>query len=175
MANRVDNFSQGKGGPVTPAELGRIAQNLVNLRIKLPDLGGVTVGEIGSTKEAAKRRCYLVSEEVHPFLPEGSHVMVFSKISGNKTDLHASNIVPTTEGPHVVDFTHRQFDSTSPFPLVEPLQTFLKRKPIKELFVSPETEFHYTTHYRATEEHRLDAQNKMPFDRDGQYSNNFYQ
>jgi hypothetical protein len=40
---------------------------------------------------------------------------------------HAVNHVPTSEGPHIVDFTYVQFDPTAQMPIVEPTKTYEKR------------------------------------------------
>lgn len=40
---------------------------------------------------------------------------------------HHVNFVPTSEGPHIVDFTYNKFDPTAQMPLVEPLETYEKR------------------------------------------------
>jgi hypothetical protein len=40
---------------------------------------------------------------------------------------HGVNYVPTTEGPHVVDFTYIQFDPSAQMPIIEPIKTYEKR------------------------------------------------
>lgn len=40
---------------------------------------------------------------------------------------HAINVVPTSQGPHAVDFTYNQFDQSTPVPVVEPLHQYEAR------------------------------------------------
>lgn len=40
---------------------------------------------------------------------------------------HGVNYVPTTKGPHIVDFTYIQFDPNEQMPIVEPMETYEKR------------------------------------------------
>jgi hypothetical protein len=171
MSDRVANFTHGTGDLVTPEQLRVIANNALNVKIEAPDFGSKTVGEIGATNKDARGWCAFVSDAVHPHMPEGSHVLAFSRTKKYSTNFHAVNLVPTTEGLHVVDFTHKQFHHAVAFPLIEPLEKFMNRKAIKRLSEAAETEEDYTTHYRKTEEHRLDKQNKMPFDDEGLFGN----
>lgn len=40
---------------------------------------------------------------------------------------HVAAVVPTTEGDHVVDFTFRQFDKQSEWPVIEPADQYEQR------------------------------------------------
>ena len=65
----------------------------------------------------------------HPYMPKGSRIVKmmrdeWTEDGGN----HFIHVVPTTEGPHVVDFTHGQFDENVDGPIVEPLDKYNERK-----------------------------------------------
>jgi hypothetical protein len=51
---------------------------------------------------------------------------------------HYVNVVPTTEGPHVVDFTHRQFQNTAGLPVVQHINDFMKRASMKNYILDQE-------------------------------------
>jgi hypothetical protein len=80
--------------------------------------------------------CYDATCLIHGDMPHGSHVAVYggkhyNPNSQNPRDWYSNHFVhhvPTTEGMHAVDLTHRQFDSSEKTPLVEPLQKFQDRK-----------------------------------------------
>ena len=95
--------------------------------------------------------CYEVAKLTLPHLPAGSRLIHVSSDEGfGGDDDHFAVESPTTEGPHIVDLTHRQFAtvynhpqskkygqgkvSDIPFPLVEAKNEYLNRDTIKEGF-----------------------------------------
>lgn len=50
---------------------------------------------------------------------------------------HAVNLVETSEGPHIVDFTYNQFDRNAQVPIVEPRRTYEERFKGRKIDVYP--------------------------------------
>lgn len=129
---------------VTPKALKALAKGLLDP--SHPDLGGQyndpsdpsnnVIHHIGNNKESAEGECDSVCRYVHDHLPHGSHVVVYD--NPDKGINHFVHHVPTTEGTHVVDFTHRQFRSNAPFPLVEPVDRFEARRSMRSRFTNAE-------------------------------------
>lgn len=72
--------------------------------------------------------CQQATLTAHPYMPKGSRIVKmmqseWEEDGGN----HFIHVVPTTEGPHVVDFTHGQFDENVDGPIVEPLDKYNER------------------------------------------------
>lgn len=96
-----------------------------------------------TTMESIQRepsgQCYDATCLVHGSMPHGSHVAVYggkhyNPESTNEADWYSNHFihhVPTTEGMHAVDLTHRQFDKTADMPLIEPLKKFQERSGMK--------------------------------------------
>jgi hypothetical protein len=64
------------------------------------------------------------------------HFGEFGNVKGTKIkpyeteqdgEAHAINVVPTSQGPHAVDFTYLQFDKTAKMPHFEPLHEYTAR------------------------------------------------
>ena len=65
----------------------------------------------------------------HPYMPKGSRIVKMMRDEWHEDGgNHYVHVVPTTEGPHVVDFTHAQFDENIDGPLVEPLDKYNERQ-----------------------------------------------
>lgn len=83
--------------------------------------------------------CYDAACLVHGYMPHGSHIAVYggkhyNEKSENPQDWYSNHVVhhvPTTEGMHAVDITHKQFEPSAKTPLVEPLEKFQERKSMK--------------------------------------------
>lgn len=90
-------------------------------------------------KEDPSGKCYDATCLVHSSMPHGSHVAVYggkhhNPASTNEADWYSNHFihhVPTTEGMHAVDLTHRQFDKNAEMPLVEPLKRYQERHQMK--------------------------------------------
>lgn len=86
-------------------------------------------GRAGGLSDACQQATLLA----HPYMPKGSRIVKmmidqWTEDGGN----HFVHVVPTTEGPHVVDFTHAQFDRNIDGPLVEPLDSYNQRQAAKQ-------------------------------------------
>lgn len=128
-----------KSKALTPAELHAHVANIMSSQEPVPSgnnlIGGVQETEplssvLNKAKQStlARNNCLQITSTVHPFMPDGSKIVHLvhntALIGGN----HLLHHVPTTEGPYVVDFTHRQFDDNAPHPLVESLSDFNLRQ-----------------------------------------------
>jgi len=150
------NFKHGSQTLVTPTELKKLAKSLL-------DPEHEEFGEPGSkyqdsnhlywqnsTRWGAAGECENTSRWIHPYLPQGSQIV---NMDNSKEDSwvdedgqrrtasignHYVTVVPTTEGPHVVDFTHRQFHSTAEFPIVQHINDFMKRASMKGYILDQE-------------------------------------
>lgn len=60
--------------------------------------------------DIAANDCGAVSRLILPHMPTGSRVIRLEEYEESDDDPHHYTVeVPTTKGPHIVDFTHRQF------------------------------------------------------------------
>jgi hypothetical protein len=131
-------FDQAK--LVTPKELKAIAKGLIS--VDHPGFGenGIdrNTGEPGENylqysygnKWGATGECDKAADAVEPYLPDYRSGQLEFKHPITKEN-HYVNVVHTTEGLHVVDFTHKQFNDNAKFPLVEPYEKFVKRVSMK--------------------------------------------
>jgi hypothetical protein len=77
----------------------------------------------------SKDACQQATLTAHPYMPKGSRIVKMMRSEGEEDGgNHFIHVVPTTEGPHVVDFTHGQFDENVDGPIVEPLDKYNERK-----------------------------------------------
>ena len=123
--------------PLTPEQLHAHVNGLMNTQQQV-DIGQGNMRALGpilnrlGDKETATNSCFHAVSRVHSFLPQGSKIVriMTTDFRGNPElgGHHYLHHVPTTEGPYVVDFTHRQFDENAPHPLVEPVEAFNQRK-----------------------------------------------
>jgi len=120
--------------PLTPAELHAHVQGLMSSEAPAGSSGRplAKMLEHLSSPNMADNACFSVTSMMHKFLPEGSRMvrMMMQYSEGNPVlgGHHYLHHVPTTEGPYVVDFSHRQFDPEAPHPLVEPVEAFNQRE-----------------------------------------------
>jgi len=143
------NFKHGSQTLLTPIELKKLTKSLL-------DPGHEEFGEPGSqyqdsnhlywqnsSRWGASGECEKTSRWIHPYLPQGSQIV---NMNSSKEDSwvdeggqrrtasrgnHYVNVVPTTEGPHVVDFTHRQFQNSAGLPVVQHINDFMTRSSMK--------------------------------------------
>jgi hypothetical protein len=136
--SRSQEFSHGvwKQEPLihTPRELTHLAKSLTS--DSHPDLGTGSplntneLGYLAGDKWSAEGECDKACRMVHDYLPHGSHVKEYRDSNANNHQFgnHYVHHVPTTEGMHVVDYTHRQFNARAKFPVIEPQEKFEARK-----------------------------------------------
>jgi hypothetical protein len=154
----TDNLSpkQWKQEPLlhTPRELHKIASSLLDPNH--PDLSGHYddpshpdnnyLHYIGNNKESAAGECDSACRMVRNQLPQGSHEVIYTNHT-NRTTHHVIH-VPTTEGMHTVDYTHRQFQSNAKFPVVEATEKFhtrMSRFGFDTMDAEPGHQEHYKT------------------------------
>jgi len=146
----------------TPKELKKIAHGLTDK--DHPYLGGEhgATGNLddpnnnqltymGGNKDSAAGECDRACRVAHEFLPPGSHQVIYD--DHPKGYNHFVHHVPTTEGMHVVDYTQRQFNAHSKFPVVEPMKTFHNRQSMKQFGTMKTKNINY---YRADKEGTID-------------------
>jgi hypothetical protein len=112
--------NQGKPGLRVPVEQGNALKNYKHA-------------------EVANGDCELISKAVLPHMPSGSRVIRMSS-RDDQDATHWAIETPTTEGPHMTDFTHKQYvdkwsgisDKSVPFPLVESKKEFMGRDSLVE-------------------------------------------
>jgi hypothetical protein len=128
---------------LTPEQLHAHVQGLMSSQEPVPisGSGGETrpmskILKNVSSPEMAADACLHVTSMVHKFMPKNSRMVRMTQEENLMGGHHYLHHVPTTEGPYVVDFTHRQFDESAPHPLVEPLNDFNQRKAAKQRAVT---------------------------------------
>lgn len=151
---RKQNFEQGSQGLLTPTELKALAKSL--LHPQHPEFGNPDADpedsdphlnylySRGADRWSASGECESMSSWAKPFFPEGSQVVQMahhkeeswiSSHDGKKYTAPIGNhyviVSPTTEGPHVVDFTHRQYQNTAGLPVVQHINDFMSRSSMK--------------------------------------------
>jgi hypothetical protein len=84
-------------------------------------------------------------------LPPGAHQVIYD--DHPKGYNHFVHHVPTTEGMHVIDYTQRQFNAHSKFPVVEPMKTFQNRQSMKQFGTMKSKNINL---YRADKEGNID-------------------
>jgi hypothetical protein len=148
------NFKHGSQTLVTPTELKKLAKLLLDPEHEDfgdPYGGGNTLYETGADKWSASGECEQTSRWTKPYFPAGTQTLEMvhhkeeswiSTVDGTKKTApisnHYVNVVPTTEGPHVVDFTHRQFQNTAGLPVVQHINDFMQRASMKGYILDQE-------------------------------------
>jgi hypothetical protein len=155
------NFKHGAQTLVTPTELRELAKSLAAPNHEEFGLGSDFepsddptedryenyLYQTGADRYSASGECEKASRWTRPYLPEGTQTIQllhhkdtsWVDMSGNTHTAplgnHYINVVPTTEGPHVVDFTHRQYQNTAAVPVVQHINDFMKRSSMKNYII----------------------------------------
>ena len=158
------NFKQGSQALVTPKELKELSKSLLAPNHEEFGLGDDFkpsddpehdryynyLYDTGAGRYSASGECEKMSRWTLPHLPAGTHTVQllhnretsWVDRDGNKHTApwgnHYVNVVPTTEGPHVVDFTHRQYQDTAALPVVQHINDFMKRSSMKHYILDLE-------------------------------------
>lgn len=150
---RRANFTQGSQGLLKPNELKALANSLMDFNHPYfgkeigydSDRGeeGNYLYNIGRDKHSAQENCDKVAEAAHAYLPQGSQVVQLHTGQvdrhGYPVGNHFINVVPTTEGPHVVDFSHRQFQSGAELPVIQHISAYMQRPSMKRWTLDQES------------------------------------
>jgi hypothetical protein len=162
------NFKHGSQTLVTPRELKELAKSLLAPNHEEFGIGDKFepsddlehdkhhnyVYATGAGRFSAAGECEKMSSWTRSALPAGTQTIQlrhhkedswsYNDKDGQRVDLtfpisnHFVNVVPTTEGPHVVDFTHRQFQNTAGLPVVQHINDFMSRASMKGFILDQE-------------------------------------
>jgi hypothetical protein len=80
-------------------------------------------------------RCYDYSEHFSRHCAQANAKV--QPYSFDDDDAHAANLVSTSKGPYIVDFTYNQFDRNAKVPIVEPRHQYEKRFKGREVETYP--------------------------------------
>jgi hypothetical protein len=151
------NFKHGSQTLLTPIELKKLAKSLLDPEHEDfgdPYGGGNTLYETGADRWSAGGECEKLSRWTKPYFPKGTQTLKmvhhkekswsYNGENGQQVDVtfpisnHFVNVVPTTEGPHVVDFTHRQYQNSAGLPVVQHINDFMSRASMKGYILDQE-------------------------------------